>query len=95
MKERQIELIKNILYSSSPLSIEELIDNFSVSERAIKYDIADIRDELNRINVELINKKGLGYYFSPDAKPTLIDYFALSDYENTLKNDQTDMLPIK
>jgi len=92
MKERKMKLIERLLYSSSPLSIEKLVNEFSVSERTIKYDISAIRKEIKEFDVELLNKKGTGYYFSPDAKPKLIKYFELSDSEDTLIKDQRNLL---
>jgi len=79
MAKRKIKLVEELLYSSSPLSIRYLTNEFSVSERIIKYDISKIRKEIEEIGAELLNKKGTGYYFSPDAKPRLIKYYGLSD----------------
>jgi len=92
MTERQKEVVRKLLYSSSPLSLENLISTFSVSERTIKYDISAIRKEIEEIDTELLNKKGSGYYFSPDAKPKLIEYFGLYDTEETLIKDQRNLL---
>src|SRR5690625_3638968 len=92
MTERQLEIIKKILYSSSPFSIKNLMQTFFVSERTIKYDISDIRKKLKEIDVKLLNKKGFGYYFLPETKAKLIEHFALSDPEDTLIKDQTNLL---
>lgn len=84
---RQLEILKSLLYSSTPRSIESMMSEWSVSERTIKYDLSQIRSEIKQLQVKLLNKKGIGYYFSPDDKPHLIDHYSFSDIEN--KTEQT------
>ena len=82
MQERQLEIFKSLLYYSTPRSIEALMCQWNVSERTIKYDLSQIRKSLTRHGVKLLNKKGVGYFFSPDDKPKLITAYSLSDLEN-------------
>lgn len=92
MQERQIQLLKILLYSSTPKSLDELIDKFAVSERSIKYDLSTIRKELKPLTIKLLNKKGVGYYFSPEDKPKLIRHYSFPEIENTLEMSQANII---
>lgn len=88
MQERQIQLLKLLLYSSTPKSIATLMEKLDVSERSVKYDLSAIRKELKPLSVRLLNKKGIGYYFSPEDKPKLVDHYSFPEIENTLEHTQ-------
>ncbi|MGO4928420.1 hypothetical protein ACTQ5J_07465 [Fundicoccus sp. Sow4_F4] len=90
MQERQLEMLKSLLYSSTPRSTEALMAQWAVSERTIKYDLSQLRETLKEHGVKLLNKKGIGYYFSPDDKPKLIAAYSFSDLENTEEETRRD-----
>lgn len=92
MKERQVQLIQFLLYSSTPKSIQSLVDECSVSERTIKYDIANIRKELKVLDVRLHNKKGKGYYFSPKDKPKIIEHYSFVTPDPANEQVQDDII---
>lgn len=92
LKERHIQLLKFLLYSSTPKPIDSLMDKWSVSERTIKYDLSTIRKELKTIDIKLLNKKGKGYYFSPEDKPKLVKYYSLPVLDTTKETVQNDII---
>lgn len=92
MQERQMQLFKSLLYSSTPRSIESLMEEWHVSERTIKYDISAIRKELKPLNIKLNNKKGIGYYFSPSDKPKIIEEYSLPENESEKELNQGNIL---
>lgn len=93
MNERQIEVIKTLLYSVSPLSIQKIQEKFDVSERTVKYDISIIRTEFKKYNLNLLNKKGIGYYISPEEKPFIIKKYSLyDDFEDQQYSDFEDIM---
>ena len=92
VQERQLEMLKSLLYSSTPRSTESLMAQWSVSERTIKYDLSQLRRALKEHGVKLLNKKGVGYYFSPADKPTLIDAYSFSELENVEAVTQANIL---
>lgn len=92
MQERQLAILTSLLYSSTPRSTEALMAEWSVSERTIKYDLSQLRAALKVHGVKLLNKKGIGYYFSPADKPKLIDAYSLADLENTQEQIQSNVL---
>ena len=63
---------------------------WAVSERTIKYDLSQLREALKEHGVKLLNKKGIGYYFSPDDKPKLIAAYSFSDVENSEEETRRD-----
>lgn len=92
MQERQLAILTSLLYSSTPRSTEALMAEWSVSERTIKYDLSQLRAALKVHGIKLLNKKGIGYYFSPADKPKLIDAYSLADLENTQEQIQSNVL---
>ena len=44
LSDRQIGILKELYNKTLPISLEKLIDIFSVSKRTIQYDIAEIKD---------------------------------------------------
>lgn len=93
MKERHYELIKLLLFNSSPQSVEELREQIGVSERTLKYDIAFLRKEFQKCDATIQNKKGIGYYLSPMDKPAVLKYYAISsDEAEPLANDFVNIM---
>lgn len=92
MQDRQMQLLKSLLYSSAPRSLESLIEEWNVSERTIKYDISTIRKALKSLDVKLLNKKGIGYYFLPNDKPIIIEEFSLPESDHEKQSDQTNII---
>lgn len=86
MKERQYNIIQLLLYSVSPIQLDDIQKNIGVSERTLKYDLATIRKEFRTQGIKLLNKKGMGYYISPDDKPVIIKKYALEKEAET-QND--------
>ncbi|WP_440896589.1 BglG family transcription antiterminator [Amphibacillus sp. Q70] len=86
MKERQEKIINTLLFSVSPVKISNLQEDIGVSERTIKYDIAEIRKEFIKNGWRLLNKKGVGYYITPEDKRILIKKYSLKS-ESDLNND--------
>lgn len=86
MNERQQKIVNILVYNVSPVDISELQSQTGVSERTIKYDIATIRKKFKTINSKVLNKKGVGYYISPEDKPTIIKEFSLENTVEEKKN---------
>ncbi|AYW50160.1 hypothetical protein C7H83_06660 [Tetragenococcus halophilus] len=93
MNERQIEIIKTLLYSVSPVHIQKIQGKFDVSERTIKYDLSIIRKEFKKYNLNMLNKKDVGYYISPEEKPFIIKKYSLyDDFEDQQYSDFEDVM---
>lgn len=61
-KERKIIIIATLLYSVYPMKIEYFIKKLDVSKNTFDEDIEDIIKELNRFDLELKKKPGIGCY---------------------------------
>lgn len=83
MKERQYKIIHTLLYSASPVPLSEFQKTIGVSERTLKYDLANIRKEFKPQGIKLLNKKGSGYYIAPDDKPVIIKEYTLGESNET------------
>lgn len=93
MKERQIEILK-ILIENELTPISELMAQFKKSERSLRYDIEQIREELENFKIILKNKPVYGYYIDQSQiqecqrliKTNLLveKYFENQDLENKL-----------
>ena len=63
MKEREFEILKMFL-DNKILTLEELVEHFSVSERTIRYSIEAINMFLKEKNIEKIFSSKKGYFFN-------------------------------
>lgn len=68
MKTRQISILKKILNADAPVSITALMQAYGKSERSIRYDILQIRDELENYGIFFGSKSGEGYYIPEKQK---------------------------
>ena len=63
MKEREFEILKMFL-DKKTLTLKQLVEHFSVSERTIRYSIEAINMFLNEKSVEKIINNKKGYFFN-------------------------------
>ncbi len=57
MKERQIELLMKLIYSTQPITYQELANHFHVSRRTVRYDIETIDVFLSANDFKRIEKR--------------------------------------
>ena len=90
MKKRQLEIVRQILENQRPVSVQQLMKTYNKSERSIRYDVLEIRDQLNQYGIVLKNISGEGYYISDgkvipikwekDASASYVDYTTTDGY---------------
>ena len=68
MKEREFEILKMFL-DKKTLTLKQLVEHFSVSERTIRYSIEAINMFLNEKSVEKIINNKKGYFFNYISVP--------------------------
>ncbi|AMC93850.1 hypothetical protein AOC36_07585 [Erysipelothrix larvae] len=76
IKKRHMNIIKKLYYSVTPISTEMLCSSLNVSLRTIRYDMAQVKEILAEIDVELIVKSGVGYTVLNRDKSKLSSIFA-------------------
>ena len=68
MKKRQLEIVRQILENQRPVSVQQLMKTYNKSERSIRYDVLEIRDQLNQYGIVLKNISGEGYYIDKNSR---------------------------
>ena len=82
MKKRQLEIVRQILENQRPVSVQQLMKTYNKSERSIRYDVLEIRDQLNQYGIVLKNISGEGYYIDKKSRMacrSLLDSGRLND----------------
>ena len=82
MKKRQLEIVRQILENQRPVSVQQLMKTYNKSERSIRYDVLEIRDQLNQYGIVLKNISGEGYYIDKNSRMacrSLLDSGRLND----------------
>ncbi|MDK6375285.1 BglG family transcription antiterminator [Aerococcus urinae] len=72
MNSRILNILNMLILAIKPLTIEELANKCSVSERTIYYDVSKIRKELKKHNIELFNQRNKGYYVLNSDKSEIL-----------------------
>ncbi len=68
IKQRQIDILKLLVTSTSPIEVEALINKFGKSERTIRYDIRELKEICAAKNIAVKYKTKLGYYIPAEQK---------------------------
>lgn len=68
LKNRQIDILKCLIASATPIDVDVFIDKYQKSERTIRYDINIIRDELLHYEIEIKTKSKKGFYIPATQK---------------------------
>jgi DeoR/GlpR family transcriptional regulator of sugar metabolism len=68
LKKRQLEIVRQILENQRPVSVQQLMKTYNKSERSIRYDVLEIRDQLNQYGIVLKNISGEGYYIDKNSR---------------------------
>lgn len=91
LSDRQIGILKELYNKTLPVSLEKLIDTFSVSKRTIQYDIAEIKRHLKEnYEIDVHIRRGKGYYIRPKDKDRLINLLKIED--DNLSNRLIDLM---
>ncbi len=69
LKKRQFEILKALIAAGTPLDIHCLTRRFHKSERTIRYDVNEVRDLLNKYDIEVRTKAKQGFYIPAEQKP--------------------------
>lgn len=56
LKNRQIEILKNLIAAGTPMDITVLMNRFGKSERTIRYDLNEIREALEKQGIDVRTK---------------------------------------
>ena len=68
LKNRQIDVLKCFIASSTPLDVQFFIDKYNRSERTVRYDITAIREELGKHEIDIKVKSKKGFYIPASQK---------------------------
>ena len=69
LKNRQIEILKNLIAAGTPMDITVLMNRFGKSERTIRYDLNEIREALEKQGIDVRTKAKKGFYIPAEQKP--------------------------
>ena len=83
LSDRQLDILKMITSSYSPIEVETLIEKYGKSERSIRYDLKQIKTELLKSNVELKYKYKQGYYLTTDQKVECLKVMNFDEQEDS------------
>lgn len=90
LSERQKAILKKLLISVEPISIEALSKEFNRGIRAMRYDLAEVKNFLSANNVLLQTKPKQGYYIQNNDKAIIYPYIGLRYDELTNSDELTD-----
>jgi len=87
LKERQLKMIKRLLLTVNPVSVDEFCELFSVSVRTVRYDLKEIVDFLQDHEVILQFRNNQGYFIKNNDKDKLFvlmnnDYLSIVEEEH-------------
>lgn len=78
--ERTSQILMLLIQADAPMTGNELADKLAISRRSIQTHIKDLRELLEEYNIELISKKGTGFYLDISEEEKR-DLFSRMDVE--------------
>ncbi len=79
LKQRQLDILKLFVTSGKPINTQELCEKFDKSERTIHYDVIEIKNFLQKNNIELKMKSKQGYYIPASEKILCVNLVNTTD----------------
>lgn len=90
LKSRQVDILKCLIASATPVSVNMLIEKYNKSERSIRYDINTIRDEIIKYDIEIKAKPKKGFYIPATQKQKCSSLLGASQIVETSLLDDSE-----
>lgn len=96
LKDRQRVILKELVAASDPLVIKNIASKLGVTERTIRYDLDQLEDWLEKYQIDLVRKRGVGVYLNSDDKEKILTEIDLNyKYNRVLSPNERQNVILK